>query len=235
MLPENQNDKLKHKLDALTEVPEGFHFNSSAVWAKLETQLQSNGKRKKRFVFLYAAASVLFVVIALLVYRNFSKHETIIPAVTSHKNSASGTSLVKLKDKMPSPVSKNIANKEIIKIKSSSESRQQVILATPEMPGKVVENDSQIGVIPAEVIDKPGEPPIVIVTPAPKTRFKIAHINEVNLNSIPADIVKQEPKYNYGFSLRKDALVAGEDDKEKSPGTYSLRKSKSFFSLINSQ
>ena len=78
------------------------------------------------------------------------------------------------------------------------------------------------------------ETSIAVIPALPKMRFKIAHINEVNRNTIPEDIAKQAEKIKYGLSLRKEVSFNATDEKEQTQ-SYSPRSPKSFFSLINSQ
>ncbi|HUS03485.1 MAG TPA: hypothetical protein VMY77_17215 [Chitinophagaceae bacterium] len=236
---ENPNNKLKQKLDALIEVPGAFHFNPPAVWSKLEARLQSNSKRRNRFMPFYAAASVLFIIASFIFYRNLSKQETVASPVAAAKNieSKKDSPLPGLKSTGLSPVLKYIEKKQ----HASSSPAQQLVHAaipvthtiTPEVITHPVENSFQEPIVFKEK-DIRDEISIVIAPALPKMRFKIAHINEVNRGPIPGDIVKHAEKLNYGLSLRKENSFNSEEENLQTPA-YSLRKPRTFFSLINSQ
>ena len=241
MQVENPNEPLKQKLDALTEVPERFHFNPSAVWAKLEEQLQNHEKSRNRFLFLYAAASVIFIIVSLFVYRNFSKQVTIVPQFEAKKNieSKQSHSLSVLKRKVSPPVIKNIENKLQVKSRSPRQTIRTAISVgnaiAPELITHPVKDSFQNESALFKEKDMREETSIAVIPALPKMRFKIAHINEVNRNTIPdEDITKQAEKIKYGLSLRKEVSFNTTDEKEQTQ-SYSPRSPKSFFSLINSQ
>lgn len=242
MQVENRNDKLKQKLDALTEVPEAFHFNPPAVWGRLEAQLQNNSKNRNRSVSLYSAASVLFMIVSFLVYRHLSMQETIASPVEANKSieSKKNNLLPQLKSKSLSPVSKYIEKKPAVKLKSAQQLMRvttPVVRTTalaPELITYPVEKNFQHESIGFKEKDEHEEISIAIVPVVSKMRFKIAHINEVNRNPVPDDFAMQAEKLNYSLSLRKHITFSNTDEKEQTPA-YSLRKPKNFFSLINSQ
>jgi hypothetical protein len=234
---ENLNDQLKSKLDALAQVPDEYHFNSSAVWKKLEAYLQNPHKRKRSNFFVFAAASLLLVLSVLFFY-NLSNQDKMASTLNVNKNQGdengnpqSSVSNFSIPGKIEVPVLNLFPKKESPNVKQKQDiKRPQEILVNSEteisVPDVVIINEKKVDMSGDILTDK--------VISSQKPRFKIAHINEVNRNSVSFDIAAQAEKNNYGFTLRKEVSFSGGEEKDQSL-TYPASKPKSLFNLINSQ
>jgi hypothetical protein len=83
---ENQNNSdnlhkaFQHKLEAIDEVPVGFHFQQQAVWNKLEGSLQNKKQAKLFPVWMrYAAAIIVLALVgSFLLISNNTSNETLV-------------------------------------------------------------------------------------------------------------------------------------------------------------
>ena len=234
----NVNDKLKAKLDTLKETPEGFNFNSSATWQKLETRLQKKNYNQKDLVFKYAAVSVLLIILSLFVYKPSSERDTIRPVVVADKKPELliSSPLYETENKAQS-LEKNIETKPHPHptYNAHTEQRQKISTNKPEITTNIFQVPIDNNLRATEMLsDLPLETVIVTTTPTSKKRFKIAHINEVNQTIVHPEVGKPGEKNNYGFSLRKEVSFGSEDEKYQ-PVNHPVTKTKSIYSLLNSQ
>jgi len=236
MKDENINDPLREKLNKLSEVPEGLHFNHSAVWQKLEQQLQKKNNKRNRFVFVYAAASLLLFVIVLIYHSTSKPAKTASTAelIKTTNDGKSGITPERNKNILPVPSNETTFNptkqKQLqLKIQKPFIDSIQAGQKTNAVEFTTMsKGDSNENTLPI-LVEMVTAPEVSVLKP----RFKIAHINEINRSPVQVDVAHAE-KNNYGFTLRKEpsssSLVA-----ELQSLNYPVNKQKTLFNLITSQ
>ena len=68
MNAENTNEAFREKMNGMAAIPDGFTFRQEEVWQHLESRLQRHTK-KKHFLWMFAAATVFFILVLSLVYQ----------------------------------------------------------------------------------------------------------------------------------------------------------------------
>lgn len=233
------NNSLKNRLDQLPDIPAGFEFHSERVWQKMETTLCPE-KRNKKVVWLAIAASIFGLLVLLTVISNKKKTPSIL--YTKHLTEIQKRQTAKPDPKPVNYTKRNetsIAAKSNIKGLETNKSHEDEI----KKEGLRIKGTSTVPETFAEIdlpVSMPGDTTgiqkteITIAKPVTKAKpkFKIAHINELNVSESLAPVQKPV-KDNIVFSFKMHTTPAYQeqpiDDEIIIP-----KKQKTFLSLISS-
>jgi hypothetical protein len=233
MEAENGNKALQAKLDELVNLPEGFTFRQAEVWQGLEKKLQRKTK-KKRFLWMYAAASVFLFLILLFVFEKPSKHnrKATFNIYTGEKEANKNTSVLKEASTATSlSFNKTITEKKKPVLEVNK--KEPVDKDFPVSNETVIENVVKQNM---PVVDKQDTSSQITIVPAmvtvQKSKFRIAHINELYKEE-PQMPVPQPVKVTIAFTLKKESSSIY-DEPINDETSVVQKKGKTFFSLLTS-
>jgi hypothetical protein len=181
-----KHDNISQKLQELNELPQELSFNATAVWQKLELQLQPK-KRFKKTAWISIAALLLLIA------------GTFVYTILNNKKEAPAVAATQETD----PIKTELIKKQLV-ISSPDKVRHQVVTTNKKLNQAVAVNantlqDStniQQPISIAEVIPSIQVSPsnaIVVDQPATarvkKPKLKIIHLNEL-YNASPEEITK---------------------------------------------
>ena len=178
-MQEKSINRFQQKLDALTELPDGFFFDVVQIWNRVEDKLKSKPAKKKRAVWYLAAASVMLLLL-VVIFNNRSGNEVIAVKPTESKKVNSVTSINKNNDQVLGNTSNHLIKKVAL-----SENKKVIQIKTPEAV-EIDETKQEAFITQTEISDD-----VKIETVLPKTltivtaiepvpvKRKIIHINEL--------------------------------------------------------
>jgi hypothetical protein len=180
-MQEKSTKPFQQKLDALEELPDGFSFEPSAAWSKLEEKLSPKKAGSKKTVWYYAAAAVVLVCISVIAVMQINK-ETAQPTFTKTEEQPKQTSIVPVitKNKKNETNSLKDQPKKITKVKRQLDTPVKNTLLTVTVKKNETLILSQTTNETEIAVTKTTEPaaettPVV----AKLTVKKIIHINEL--------------------------------------------------------
>jgi hypothetical protein len=181
-MQEKLTNPFQQKLDALEELPDGFSFEPSAAWSKLEEKLSPKKAGSKKTVWYYAAAAAVFVCISVIAFMQMAK-ETAQPTFTKTAEQPKQTSIV--------PVIANNQKNETTGLKNQTKKLTKVKqqFDTPvknTLPLTVTVEKNETLILPqttneTEIAVAKITEPVMEITPVASKPpvLKIIHINEL--------------------------------------------------------
>lgn len=181
-MQEKSTKPLQQKLDALEELPDGFSFEPSAAWNKLEQKLIPQKAGNKKTIWFYAAAASVILCISAIFFFQINKKT---PQQTVKET------VVQPKESLPAPVITAIQKNETATVKNVTKNRLKVkqelkVPVTNTRPQSITvvkaETPNQIQMPnPAETTVTKITEPVVEITPVASKPpvLKIIHINEL--------------------------------------------------------
>jgi hypothetical protein len=181
-MQEKSTKPFQQKLDTLEELPDGFSFEPSAVWNKLEQKLIPQKAVNKKTIWFYAAAASVILCISAIIFLQINKktpQQTVKEAVEQPKES------------LPAPVITAVQKNETAPVKNFTKNRLKVkqelkvpVTITKPLSITVVkaETPNQIQMPnPAETVIVNITEPVAEITPVASKPpvLKIIHINEL--------------------------------------------------------
>ncbi len=218
-MPGEKQNRIKQKLEQLSAVPNGFRFNEEHTWQAMEPKLRP---KRKRFLWVPTAAILL---VFFTGYFFIGKHQSKLQPAASIVQTISKP--VTKNASLPAPVP---SQKTTALFKPQTVSNKRMIM----LPVVIAQglSSKQPALLP------PSETPIqsallspadtVLTTALPlKPRFKIAHVNELNVLPV---IVPEESKKTLALSIRRLSLLDSDEALPADDNPVIQRKRRTLFS-----
>jgi hypothetical protein len=181
------DNNVSQKLQELNELPQELSFNATAVWQKLELQLQPK-KRFKKTAWISIAALLLLIA------------GTFVYTILNNKKEAPAVAAKQETD----PIKTELIKKQLV-ISSPDKVRHQVVTTDNKVneavtvksiePNDTIKVEQPVFVVPeiAAIVQPSTSNPVVVSQPATaqvkKPKLKIIHLNEL-YNASPEEITK---------------------------------------------
>lgn len=167
-------NNIKHKLDELKDIPEGFQFDQHTVWQRLESRLTDQSEKRKKpygILLFVAATALLFICLEVWVIHLFGNatQQPLAPMNSIAGVEAPQTPSNIIQENLPKPtnvISKTDHQKENTNYTNYTKDTQQLVVSVQVPPVNEPPKDTITTLAKA-------------TTALSKKGFPIAHVNEL--------------------------------------------------------